>query len=104
MRKTTKKIVLGVLGALLVGSAYLNYRMAQPKQAMSDLTLVNIEVMAVIVRPGLDIDPEDGCVAMALCKSGADIKCFGQKSCDSAVASDGYKTVICDGVVGSGCY
>ena len=46
MKKTFKKIVLGVLGGLLVGGAYLNYRMAQPKQPMSDLTLANIEAMA----------------------------------------------------------
>lgn len=106
MKKTSKKIVLGVLGGLLVGGAYLNYRMAQPKQPMSDLTLANIEAMAVPLRPGLDMDPDnpEGCVAMASCKSGGTITCHGQMSCQSAVSSDGYKTVICDGVAGSGCY
>ncbi|WP_297626174.1 hypothetical protein [uncultured Rikenella sp.] len=105
-KKTAKKIALGVLDGLLAGGAYLNYRMAQPKQAMSDLTLANIEAMAVLIGPELDVDPvnPDGCVAMASCKSGGTIKCNGQTSCESTTSSGGYKTVICDGVVGAGCY
>ena len=47
-KKTAKKIALGVLGGLLAGGAYLNYRMAQPKQAMSDLTLANIEALSAV--------------------------------------------------------
>lgn len=47
MKRSNKFLLGGVFVLLIGGSAYLNYLKAQPQEQLSDLTLANIEAMAL---------------------------------------------------------
>lgn len=91
--KSTKSLLFGVLGAAVLAGAYQNYRMSQTEKIASNLTLDNIESLALIMD----------CYAEATCPSGAVIHCSGGSSCESGPNESGGSYVICDGKYGSSC-
>lgn len=93
MKKSTKSLLFGVLGAAVLAGAYQNYRMSQTEKIASNLTLDNIESLALIMD----------CYAEATCPSGAVIHCSGGSSCESGPNESGGSYVICDGKYGSSC-
>lgn len=47
MKRSNKFQLGGVFALLIGGGAYLNYLKAQPREQLSDLTLANLEAMAL---------------------------------------------------------
>lgn len=47
MKRSNKFLLGGVFALLIGGGAYLNYLKTQPREQLSDLTLANLEAMAL---------------------------------------------------------
>lgn len=104
MKKSTKSLLFGVLGAAILAGAYQNYRMSQTEEIASNLTLADLEAMAFEepIEPDL-WQPGDNCEARTTCSNGAEIFCTGSSSCSSGKDKYGLKFVICDGNMSASC-
>lgn len=102
MKKSTKSLFFGILGAAVLAGAYQNYRMSQTEEIASNLTLADLEAMA-FEEP---IEPDlwqPKCEAWASCGNGTQIRCEGQSLCESTTGPNGKKEIYCDGQLTASC-